>query len=211
MKRFSVHFLPIALIAIAASHANAAVSIVSNSLAGGKKVVSSGASDLPAGSVVRVGFITDPLGNDAILRGGNFAALNAIFTPLGTENSTAGSGTGAFVIGTPTAGNWASTINGVENSYVPVGTQLYLWVLNNSVPANATEWGLYADPLWKMPDGTLVANQISITTSSIDSAAEVFRGSNNGATLGTMPVPEPSTAILLVGASSLFFARRRRA
>jgi len=202
---------------VCSTQATVTVTVNSN---GGLKFVTSGAANLTqASSFIRVGTF-DVSGGTGILTSSNsYAALDALFTPL-IENEVGG---GNILAGTPNHGDssaylhihdtasaghvFAQLVN-INGTYLPLNTQLYLWVLNvnQANAAAATEWAIVSSTsvLWDFPPDN------GSTTLSTASADVVYRGTAGVGTLALALIPEPSALLLAIGGTFLFLARRRR-
>lgn len=195
-----------------------AANIIANSLASSpdgtspaKQVVSSAGAALPVNSLVRVGFFNDPAVNIAILAGDDFAAIDALFTPLGENpNSAADGTTGPIRINA--TGQYGGSIQNVASAYAPENTPLYVWVLNQSTAdANATEWAIFRDATWRMPNEI---GSLNLLTWQIDEPSEVIRGTLNTASnqirlAPAQSIPEPGAAALALAAMVVLRRRRR--
>ena len=221
MKKTSAFFL----VAAAASllEAEAAISVVGNNLGGsGRQFVDSTGTLLPDGNAVRVGFFNDVSANIHIISGNDFNSINALFRPLAEGAAGAGTvTTGSLATRTQgtSSGRLTYVIDGVTQSYLPAGTQLYVWVFNNANPAAATQWAIFTnndDSPWVAavdnPDvpgsGDL---SLPIQNSIIDDADDVLKGSLSAGQVRLAPVPEPGMAALCLAALTLAVRRRREA
>ncbi len=203
------------------------ISVSTNANGAPAKFVSSTGSNLNTGSAVRVGYFSfggsPNLAEQAVLTSSSFAAIDALFTPLGDENATFGSGTGTVTVnnagflnlpGHVVAGltNVNQTDAGHPDPFVPVGTQLYLWVFNNSNPASASEWSLFtASAGWAVPAAgseALASAEITLAyqPGAVVQGAALRDGSGN---FRLAAIPEPTTGLLLIGSTLVYFLRRR--
>jgi hypothetical protein len=203
--------LPVLITLFAVGQARATVTITVNSNGGPKYVTSTG-TDLALGNVVRVGTFDISGGTGLLTSSNDFAALNAIFTPLAEGRANGGTATGANISpqnvsinNTGTTGNVFSQITGVAGNYIPQGTQLYVWVFNNSNPAAASEWGIFSSTnvLWDFPP------DLGSATLSSGTADVVYRGTLQGGALRLAAIPEPSSFALLALGLACFTRRRR--
>lgn len=202
--------------------AEAAISVVGNNFGGsGRQFVDSSGTPLADGNAVRVGFFNDAAANIQIISGNDFDAINALFKPLG--EGAAGAGTvaaGSLATRTQgTPGRLTYQIEGVTQSYLPAGTQLYVWVFNNANPAAATQWAIFTnndDNPWVAavdnPDVPGSGNlSLPIQNSIIDDANDVLKGSLSAGQIRLSQVPEPGMAALCLAALTLAARRRRGA
>lgn len=99
--------------------------------------------------------------------------------------------------------------------------QIYLWAFASGDIATASEHGIFympvsADTDWKFPAGALEATTIGLgdltsTTSTLDPRAALVIGGFSNPNFTLMPIPEPSSALLLITSAASFVLRRRRA
>ena len=206
----------IALLALLGTSAQAAtVSItVSTAGAGNPLYVDSLGNFLGAGDVVRVGiFDTSTLANLTTLEtSDDYAAINALFTPLaeggsnsGTVTETGATGTDLVINNLFGTGNIFGQIQGIDSNFCTPGTELAVWVFNNSDPLQATQWGIFTTTSgWEFPAAlgsqTLASNKIN----------DVIRGSSLGGNYALSVVPEPGSWLLLMLGSVVLNYRRRR-
>lgn len=197
------------LLASIGSSSAALVNILAQSFAGAapKMVVTSAGAQLPTGSVVRIG--TFPNGVPASLS--SFAQVNAAFVPLGESAEAADGTNGPLTVNNVTsAGHFAGPINNVDNSdsRFGAGTRLYIMVLNAPFASmgSASEWAIMSDAGFTIPS----SGATTLTTSAIDSQAEVFAGTWAANQIRMAPIPEPSTGLLGLLAVAGLMARRRR-
>jgi len=213
---------------ILSSSANAAITISANNSGGA-------GFNLPANSVVRVGFIPgssdnvgDPLYADtfATLTGNDFAAIKTLVKFLGSDNIDAGSGTSGASGGTAPAtvlgtGKFTFKAENISGSYLPQNERLYI-IATDSASLSPAAWAIISNndlnngaPDWIAPfnDPTLGGSiTMAMTTSRIDDANDVLRGTvtvGSPNTIGLVPVPEPGS-LAIVGLVSLGLIRRRR-
>jgi hypothetical protein len=103
--------------------------------------------------------------------------------------------------------------NTVNAAGVPAGSRIFMLVYsdNDSVLHNGEQFGVFSADNWLLdPDGTL---SLSLNMTDANTAAEVFRGTLNAASLRTEMAaiaPEPSTGIMALFAGLGMLARRRR-
>lgn len=169
---------------------------------------------LPSGSVIRVGvFDLSAPGNYTLLQTSNdYAALNALFTPLAEGLPNSGT---IFEAGAPGqqlvindmfgAGDVFGQIINIEDNYFQNTPNLYAWVFNNANPSAATQWGIFtATNGWAFP---MNPGSETLATFEVDT---VVRGANTGAFLQLSQVPEPGTILLvIIGVAFLAFRMRR--
>ena len=195
----------------------ATVSITVSSAGNVPKYVDSLGGFLTAGDTVRVGiFNTSTPGNLATVQTSDvYADVNALFTPLAENLTNAGSvvqtgnsGTDLIINNQFATGNIFGQIQNIDANYCTTGTELAVWVFNNSDPTQATQWGIFtATTGWEFPAGlgssTLASNEIDT----------ILRGSNIGgnfALSNISVVPEPGSWLLLIAGAVVLTGRRRR-
>jgi len=214
-----IKILYLCAIICSAAAARASVTVTANGVA--NLVLSSSGTVLTAGDLIRIGYFssTANLGTS-----NSFSSLNSIFTPIGegsadgdtlTETGVSGDTLEINNITGPGTGTFAGSFNTVSSSYLPTGTQLYMWVFNATSTASSTQWGIFDAPSWTFPPDP------SFTTVTLSApSVSVLRGSTvvmNGTTdyeLANIPasVPEPSN-LAAFGALAVFgsaFLLRRR-
>lgn len=223
-----INLIALGLISAAPITATAAVTISSNNSGGsGRTITSSTGTAVVTGSI-RIGYFANIVGSDSVMRGGDYAALNAIFIPLGEVGSdaTGGDVTSPVVAGNnpipigATAGKYTGQITGIKNSYLPTGTRLFILASNSLDPKSSapTEWALVSDAAWVAPlDDVNLGGSITLSlnnTNINDANADVWRG-----TIGTSgvlnlaaatPIPEPTIASLMLVLGGLTVSTRRR-
>lgn len=195
--------------------ATVSISMSSN---GGPMFATSTGDLLQFGDCIRIGTFNTSGGNLAILQNSNdFAAVNALFNPLGEGNAFSGTVTqvnnpGGFLtindfLG---AGNVLGQIANVDASYIAAGTQLFAWVFDSALPQNATQWGIYSSSTgWNFPNGL---GSETLASFEIDT---VIRGATTGGTtssdrLSLAPVPEPAGLCLVLLTAAMMSLRRSR-
>ena len=195
--------------------ATVSISMSSN---GGPMFATSTGDLLQFGDCIRIGTFNTTGGNLAILQNSNdYAAINALFNPLGEGNAFSGTVTqvnnsGSFLtindfFGT---GNVLGQIANIEASYIAAGTQLFAWVFDSALPENATQWGIYSSSTgWNFPNGL---GSETLASFEIDT---VIRGATTGGTtssdrLSLAPVPEPAGLFLILLTGAMMFVRRSR-
>ena len=149
--------------------------------------------------------------NDPALTGTDFAALDALFTPLGTENVDAGSGNTSASLQNPytTPGVHGGAVTGVTTTFLSPNTALYLWIFNNNDPSAAGEWGIFHDPAWVAPNDL---GSVNLATFQINQASDAITGRHNigDGAIQLAVVPEPSTSLFALFSAGLLVLRRRR-
>jgi hypothetical protein len=151
-----------------------------------------------------------PLGESAggVTGSGSNAATGPRFTQR-TINSTVYQGRLAGQITGVTSTTGAA--NSASSSGVPSGTRLYLIVYSdfNSVLAEGDQIGVFSADTWLMPSDNSL--NLSLNTTEVNTAGEVFRGSIGSLVLAApfAAIPEPAFASLLVFGTLLGFRRRR--
>ncbi|HWB05756.1 MAG TPA: PEP-CTERM sorting domain-containing protein [Verrucomicrobiales bacterium] len=209
------------LLASASLSSAALVNIATNSWSGAapKVILTTGGQRLATDSIVRIG--TFPTGVPQITPTTPWSVVNSAFVPLGESAADAADGTNGplFVNNVNTLnpgdaqGHFAGTINGVDNADARfgAGTRLYIMVLNAPFASMSS-----ANQITILSDATGFTIPSSatrtMTTSAIDTAAEVFAGQlgANSITMVPFNVPEPSTGMLGLLAAAGLMARRRR-
>ena len=148
----------VALVVLGAQSANAGT--VTLTSAGGSQFANQSGTVLPAGVAIRVGtFNLPPATRDVTLAATNdYLQLAAWFKPLAESISGAGSITQANGVGAqlrtngiPATGDVFGTIGNVSASYMPAGTQLYVWAFDTANPYDSSQWGIFTASKWVMP------------------------------------------------------------
>lgn len=159
---------------------------------GGSRFATKSGSLLPAGCAVRLGTFELPAATrDAVLNSqGDYAWLKSVFKPLaegligaGSASQAAGAGSVLRANGFPAAGDIFGSIAGIDASYLPPDTPLYVWVFNHSNPDQATQWGLFTAAEWTAPPA--LGNRTLSTTSAV----QVLQGTTNAGQLRLIDVP----------------------
>jgi hypothetical protein len=198
----------------------ATVSISVSTMGTGSKSFAEADGDLLlVGSSVRVGYFDSALGSMATLGMSNdYTQLNSMFRPLAENTSLAGSifetgATGSMLIvnnpmgsADPATGTVFGQIQNIESTYIPAGSNLYMWVFNAADPMQASEWGIFTATVgWAFPtfpgSNTLNTNEIT--------AGDVIRGSMTGTQLRLSAVPEPGSLVLIVALGAMLRRRMR--
>jgi hypothetical protein len=155
---------------------------------------------------------------------GNFVPLGAPGAPIFASNAIASAGYGdinTFGIGTvgaaavPTATGGATGVtltsnpaNSLSAGGLARGTRLFLLIYNAPTADAATELGVFSASTWTVG---ATATNVSLATTSIDTAAEAYRGAIGSLRLAPLNVvPEPSTSLMALLAGMGLVARRRR-
>ncbi|MEM0895523.1 MAG: autotransporter-associated beta strand repeat-containing protein [Verrucomicrobiota bacterium] len=170
---------------IGLSHSLAVVSIVANSEGnGGKTVTTSSGGSLSSGSTtVLLGTFTNPVANDAVIRGDDYAAMIALFTEFGDGNATAGSGAGGYTV--DGSGEFSGIVSGIDASvsgFAPSGTDVYMLIVDDDGIGDVDQWAVFRDATWEVPADSLPFLD-TFFTSDIDSQSELLRGNDNGGSL----------------------------
>jgi hypothetical protein len=216
------------LFASLATSSYAVITISGNNSASTRLVLASNdGTPLADGSLIRVGFFNDPVGNAVVLSGTDFNAIDTLFRPIG-EGAVGGGTVGAGALSTITAGDPAVTgrfsfsVNGITQAYAPQNTPIYFWVFNTPAASQNSEWAIFTNndssnggSPWVVPfDDPQLGGSITlaVTTTRVDDADDVISGSLS-TTLGGAPairtIPEPGIAALGLCALSLLYRRRR--
>lgn len=183
--KFLCFLLFAALAALSPTRLNAG-SITLSSVGGAKFATKEGQL-LPHGCAVRIGSFNLPNATrDQLLPDKwDYAQLKTVFKPLaegligsGSAAQNAGSGTVLRANSFPAEGEIFGTVANINATYMPPGTQLYVWVFNHANPDQATQWGLITATTWTAPpalghktlstatvnvlQGTVTGNQIRL-------------------------------------------------
>lgn len=193
------------LVAGITADANAVITLsANNSGGGGRQVTTSTGTLLAAGTgSIRIGYFADS--NSAVLKSGDWAAINSLFIPLGETPLVAGSGTVTNPVGvTPgnpipipsaaTAGRFNGSVTSIVGNfppnpnpggfYLPSGTRIFLLLSNSADPRNVapTEFALVTDSIWvapqddpNIPGGNSLTMAMN-TTNLNDAATDVYWG-----------------------------------
>lgn len=148
---------------------------VTLSTANGRQFAGKDGVVLPAGCAIRIGTFSlpDATRNAKVQSTGDYAQLKAWFKPLaegvtgaGVPQQAGGSGNMLRANSFPNAGDVFGSISEISTSYMAPGTQLYVWVFDNAVPDNATQWGIYTLSTWQAPPslGSEVISTIETVT-----------------------------------------------
>ena len=179
---------------MAATTAQAAITLTVVANAGSGLYTAADGSSLTTG-FMRYGTL-DLAAFNALADNTDYAAVDALFTELGTVNATP---TGDFI----SIGNSFDIAN---ISGINAGDQLYSWVFNSTSASTATEYGIFSStiPTWD------VAPDLGTTTLSSATMNNTLVGTGFAlASVGGV-VPEPSTYALFAGALALAFVAIRR-
>ena len=132
------------------------------SSAGGSQFANKSGTALQNGALVRVGTFDLPAGTReaTVSNTKDYHQLKAWFRPLGEGVSGRGSVLQAGASGTnsglrindlPGNGGVFGAIESINESQLTSGTQLFVWVFNNSTPETSDEWGIFTADTWKAP------------------------------------------------------------
>jgi hypothetical protein len=172
--------------------ASAHAGTITLSSVGGSRFATKSGSLLPAGCAVRVGTFELPAASrDAVLNSqGDYAWLKSVFKPLaegligaGGASQASGSGSVLRANGFPAAGDIFGSISGIDASYLPPDTQLYVWIFNHSNPDQATQWGLFTATAWTAPPA------LGSRTLSTTAAVQALQGTTVSSQLRLIDVP----------------------
>jgi hypothetical protein len=145
------------------------------SSAGGKTFAAASGATLPTGTTVRIGTFNLPNATrDQTLRTTfDYAQLKAWFKPLaegviggGSPSQMDGAGTVLRNNAFPAAGDIFGTISDISATYMPQGTQLYVWVFDSATPDNCNQWGLFSAATWGAPPS--LGTQTLSTTATVN-------------------------------------------
>ena len=172
---------------------------------------STNATRLPTGLSVELG--TFPAGFNFSLNRTSYTGTNAGFTLFNT--TTVGNNTGNPAV----VGEFDKTTGNLD-SLAAGGSQLYIWVFDNAVPASSTAWAIVTNPTWVTPQtgATFLSIDTSDTGTIIAAGAlgaivtdttAPLTGTNFSIRLSA--VPEPSTYVLsTIGGIGMFLLAKRR-
>lgn len=133
---------------------------VTLSTVSGSQFASKDGASLPVGCALRIGTfnLPDAARDTTVQSTGDYAKLKTWFKPLaegivgaGTPQQAGGSGDLLRANSFPATGNVFGTISDVSISYMPPGSQLYVWVFNHENPDQATQWGIFTLATWQAP------------------------------------------------------------
>jgi hypothetical protein len=215
-----------------AAAAHAQVQIQASDAFGSGLVLSASGTTLSNGDVVRVGYI--PSADLSLFStSNNYSLLNSDFQAVGegslptttgtlSENGTPAGNSNTVYVNSfaSVAGSFYGTFNGVNSSFLSVGSPLYLWVFNSSNPANATQWGVFSGSTWTFPayptPGSVDLSMASANSTPIRGTAITSGGNSGDFELAAIPasIPEPSSVSLMAGVlalGGLALGRRRPA
>ena len=177
---------------------------INNSASTARQIVLADGVTMVTSGSARVGYFADPVASDLIMRGGDWAALNAAFIALGenSANPNAGDVTTPVVagnlpipIGNNTAGRLSGQITGVIGNtaanpnppgfFAPNNTRVFVLVSNSPDPATTapTQWALVSESAWRIPADDLsipggASVTLALSAANLDSQAnDVWRGS----------------------------------
>lgn len=144
---------------------------------------------------------TDPLDYDALITAGSLVEIGT---------------TATIDFGVP--GTYDGSMNGGWNTPAGTGESFYFITWDAPVPADATEYGIFGAPAtWLIPDGlTALTKSITVdlnqsTVAVAGSLVDLGGGKVNVQMVSLVPIPEPSTYILmLLGMGGLFVYLRRK-
>lgn len=187
-KSFLIVGLGLALLNSSALQAGS----ITLSSVGGTKFATKDGQLLTQGCAVRLGSFNLPNStrNQILPEKGDYAQLKSVFKPLaegligaGSAAQADGSGTVIRANSFPAAGDVFGSVTNFSASYMPPGTQLYVWVFNHSNPDQATQWGLFTSSEWLAPSA--LGNQTLSTTAVVTP----IQGNATGGQLRLIDVP----------------------
>jgi PEP-CTERM motif len=211
----STKLVILSLVALAANVSASAIQFTTGGGRGHMFVTSDGSSRVPAGSLVRVGYL---------MESGNIGSFQEFAT---TTISHPGSAVAVQVGGFLTIPAASTTV-----ATAAKGAQIYLWVYNTNSAANASQAGIFTsqDSTWRIPSGftgdpTETSNlSLSLGAGLITAQADPAIGGAPSFSRGPVPlsgqspegsifrldgIPEPSTSLLAMLAL-MGVSRRRR-
>ncbi|MBL9116233.1 MAG: hypothetical protein JNJ83_14600 [Verrucomicrobiaceae bacterium] len=135
---------------------------VTLSSAGGSQFANKSGNTLESGALVRVGTFDLPSATrEATLSTTkDYHQLKAWFRPLGEglvgrgsvlQAGTTGTSSGLRINDLPGDGGVFGTIQSINETQLPVGTQLFVWVFNQSTPEASDQWGIFTADTWTAP------------------------------------------------------------
>ena len=141
-------------------------------------------SALADGDIIRVGYFSNPA---LLATDHSFEDLNAMFTPF-DENVSINSGMATETgydghtldindeLGPST---FTGAFEDVSDTYLPFGSQLYVWIFNSPTLSTATQWGIFDDTSWTFPStsGTATLDFLSTGVTAIQGNAVVVNNS----------------------------------
>jgi len=189
---------------------NAMVTLTAVSFTNG--VSDSSGSGLAANSIIRYGFFN----NDAAVTSniGNIAALETAFIEVASQIDAGSPGFPGFFQHNLNIDDSASFESVNYNTGI-VGKNIYAWVSNNTVPANATDYGIFrTNELWQDAGNPNMSFTLQTDapgfTALIGGTSGPVLFAGNPASIQLAAIPEPSRAMLgLLGLGALVFRRRR--
>jgi hypothetical protein len=129
--------------------------------------------------------------------------------------------TGALAIGA-NASRFSFQVGNITQAYLPVGSQLYYWVLNSQTVSPSNEWAIFTNndansggSPWVAPvDDPVLGGSITLAVSNtrVDDANDISKGSLFGGPpanqLRLAVIPEPS-ALAFLGMALVCALRRK--
>ncbi len=191
---------------------------------------------LPTGDLIRIGvFSISDASIQSLLSAGNFSAVNAAFTTLGSVAAGGGFGNnpGYFSL----SSNTPAPIDSNPGDLNIAGQQLYIWAMNVTSVGNAgpgTQNGIFYMPKsvnsnWAVPSDSPVTGSTSVELSDLTGtdpsqllgSAVIVEGAfspnpvassiRKDANFALAAAPEPASAgLAILGGAAMLLHRRRR-
>lgn len=208
-----IKLLAISTLLALAGISNAAVTLTAVSFTNG--VSDSSGAGLAANSIIRYGFFNSDA--DVTSNIGNIAALETAFIEVASQTDAGSPGFPGFFQHNLNIDDSASFESVNYNTGI-VGKNIYAWVSNNTVPANATDIGIFrTNELWQDSSNPNMSFTLQTDAAGFTpliggtSGPVLFAGNPASIQLTSIAaIPEPSRAMLgLIGLGALVFRRRR--
>ncbi len=222
LKMNKLHVLTVLLSLCLAGPGRGAITIAGNNLGGnGRLLADASGTALPTGSLVRIGYFTNPGTVAASLAAADVSAIEINFVSLGTNALGAGNvATGSLAIGN-VAGRFSYSVQNIQQSTLPADRLMFYWVFNAPSVAAATQWALFTNDdtsgggspwLSKTDDPGIPGSgdlSLAVQLARVDDASDVLAGTLNASQLRLVVIPEPTVSLLLGFVSVLLWRRQR--